>query len=128
MRPSLVRRAIRQAEFLELPVGELETDGTRSDLERDFLRLWRHHRLPAPEVNAPIGRLTVDFLWRRRRLVVETDSYFTHGGSVAFDDDRSRDLELRRLGYTVHRFSERQLEHEPELIADDVARALRCCD
>ncbi|HEX6455723.1 MAG TPA: type IV toxin-antitoxin system AbiEi family antitoxin domain-containing protein [Solirubrobacterales bacterium] len=125
LRPSLVRRAIRQAEFLQLPMGAIETDGTRSDLERDFLRLWRRHRLRPPEVNVPIGRMTVDFLWREERLVVETDSYVTHGGSIAFDDDRMRDLELRRRGFRVHRFSERQLEVEPKEIAEDVARELR---
>lgn len=125
LRPALVRRAIRQAEFLRLPMGAIETDGTRSDLERDFLRLWRRHRLRAPEVNVSIGRMTVDFLWRKERLVVETDSYVTHGGSIAFEDDRTRDLELRRRGYRVHRFSERQLEIEPDAIAADVARALR---
>lgn len=124
MRPSLVRRAIRQAEFLRLPLGEIETDGTRSDLERDFLRLWRRHRIPLPEVNVPIGPMTVDFLWRDERLVVETDSYVTHGGKVAFEDDRQRDLELRRRGYRVHRFSESQLESEPAAIVEDVARAL----
>jgi very-short-patch-repair endonuclease len=124
LRPSLVRRAIRQAEFLRLPMGEIETDGTRSDLERDFLRLYRRHRLPPPEVNVPIGRMTVDFLWRDERLIVETDSYVTHGGSIAFEDDRARDLELRRRGYAVHRFSERQLELEPTAVAEDVARAL----
>lgn len=121
----LVRRAIRQAEFLELPMGGIETDGTRSDLERDFLRLWRRHRLPAPEVNVPIGRLTVDFLWREQRLVVEVDSYATHGGAIAFDDDRIRNLKLRRLGYRVHRYSERQLELEPVAIVVDVAEALK---
>ena len=125
MRASLVRRAIRQAEFLRLPMGEIETDGTRSDLERDFLRLWRRHRLPPSEVNVQIGRFTVDFLWRGERLVVETDSYATHGGTVAFDDDRTRDLELRLLGYEVHRFSDEQLEREPTAIATDVANALR---
>lgn len=124
LRPSLVRRAIRQAEFLRLPTGEIETDGTRSDLEREFLRLWRRHCLPPPEVNVPIGRMTVDFLWREERLVVETDSFVTHGGSIAFDDDRTRDLELRRRGYRVHRFSELQLEVEPEAVAQDVERAL----
>ena len=124
LRPSLVRRAIRQAEFLRLPMGEIETDGTRSDLERDFLRLFRRRRLPPPEVNVPIGPMTVDFLWRDERLIVETDSYVTHGGSIAFEDDRARDLELRRRGYAVHRFSERQLELEPMAIAEDVARAL----
>jgi len=125
LRPSLVRRAIRQAEFLRLPMGEIETDGTRSDLERDFLRLCRRHSLPAPEVNAPIGRVTVDFLWRKERLIVETDSYATHGGTIAFEDDRTRDLYLRRLGYTVHHISERQLDLEPRAVAEDVLRALR---
>ncbi|HET9592029.1 MAG TPA: type IV toxin-antitoxin system AbiEi family antitoxin domain-containing protein [Solirubrobacterales bacterium] len=125
LRPSLVRRAIRQAEFLQMPLGDIQTDRTRSDLERDFLRLCRRYRLPPPEVNVPIGRLTVDFLWRPAGLIVETDSYVTHGGTVAFEDDRQRDLELRRRGYRVHRFSGRQLELEPKAIAEDVAAALR---
>lgn len=125
LRSSLVRRAIRQAEFLQLPLGNIETDRTRSDLERDFLRLCRRYRLPLPEVNVPVGHMTVDFLWRSAMLVVETDSYVTHGGTIAFEDDRQRDLELRRFGYTVHRFSERQLELDPDAIAEDVARARR---
>lgn len=122
--PYLVRRAIRQAEFLRLPVG-IETDGTRSDLERYSLRLCRRYRLPLPEVNVLIDGMTVDFLWRDRMLVVETDSYATHGGTVAFEDDKARDLRLRRLGYAVHRFSERQLELEPAAVAADIAAALR---
>jgi very-short-patch-repair endonuclease len=122
--PYLVRRAIRQAEFLKLPVG-IETDRTRSDLERNFLRLCRRYGLPTPEVNIPIDGMTVDFLWRDARLVVETDSYATHGGTVAFEDDRERDLRLRRLGYSVHHFSERQLALEPAAVAADVAAALR---
>ncbi len=122
--PYLVRRAIRQAEYLKLPVG-IETDRTRSDLERDFLRLCRRYRLPPPEVNVVIDGMTVDFLWRDARLVVETDSYATHGGTIAFEDDRERDLRLRRLGYSVHHFSERQLEAEPAAVVEDVASALR---
>ncbi|MGN6586932.1 MAG: type IV toxin-antitoxin system AbiEi family antitoxin domain-containing protein [Solirubrobacterales bacterium] len=125
LRPSLVRRAIRQAEFLRLPIGEIKTDGTRSDLERDFLRLWRRHHVPTPVVNAPVGKVTVDFLWRQERLIVETDSYATHGGTIAFEDDKARDLYLRRLGYRVHRFSERQLELEPAAVVEDVVRGLR---
>jgi very-short-patch-repair endonuclease len=123
LRPSLVRRAIRQAEFLRLPMGAIETDGTRSDLERDFLRLWRRHQL-RPEVNVPVGEVTVDFLWRQERLIVETDSYATHGGTIAFEDDKARDMYLRRLGYRVHRFSERQLELEPAAVVEDVVGAL----
>ncbi len=123
--PRLVRRAVRQAEFLGLGLGEIKTDRTRSELERDFLRLWRGTRLRQPEVNVPLDGMTVDFLWRRERLVVETDSYATHGGTVAFENDRERDLRLRRLGYSVHHFSERQLELEPEAVLEDVASALR---
>lgn len=122
--PYLVRRAIRQAEFLKLPVG-IETDRTRSDLERDFLRLCRRYGLPMPEVNVLIDGMTVDFLWRDAHLVVETDSYATHGGTIAFEDDRERDLRLRRAGYSVHHFSERQLKLEPAGVAADVADALR---
>jgi len=73
----------------------------------------------------PIGGMTVDFLWREEQVIVETDSYATHGGTIAFEDDRERDLRLRRLGYSVHRFSERQLEMEPEAAVEDVASALR---
>ena len=123
--PRLVRRAVRQAEFLGLGIGEIKSDRTRSELERYFLRLWRRAGLRQPEVNVPIGGMTVDFLWRQERLVVETDSYATHGGTVAFEDDRERDLRLRLLGYAVHHFSERQLEAEPGAVVEDVAAALR---
>ena len=122
--PRLVRRAIRQAEFLGLGLGGIETDRTRSDLERYFLRLCRRYGLPLPEVNVEIGGMTVDFLWREAWLIAETDSFATHGGTIAFEDDRDRDLRLRRLGYSVHRFSERQLEIEPAVVAEDVVRAL----
>jgi very-short-patch-repair endonuclease len=123
--PYLVRRAIRQAEFLGLGLGEIKTDRTRSDLERYFLRLCRRYGLPTPEVNVLIGGMTVDFLWRSHRVIVETDSYASHGGTIAFEDDRERDLRLRRHGYSVHRFSERQLEVEPAAVAADVVAALR---
>lgn len=104
-----LRRAIRQAEFLGLPLEPGEGDRTRSDLERDFLRICRRHRLPEPEVNVRVDRYLVDFLWRERRLVVETDGYVPHRGKVAFQDDRERDLKLRSLGYAVIRLAERQI-------------------
>lgn len=112
--PWELRRAIRQAEVLGLATGaEAITAGTRSDLELTFLALCRRHDLPEPEVNVRIGSHRVDFLWRERRLVVETDGYRYHRGRAAFEDDRDRDLTLRALGYEVVRLSERQLEDEP---------------
>lgn len=104
--------------MLGLPVGsEASRDQTRSDLERDFLRLCKRHRLPMPEVNVRIGPRLVDFLWRERRLVVETDGYRYHRGRQAFEDDRARDLDLRSNGYDVLHFSYRQVSREPERVA-----------
>lgn len=119
-----LRRAIRQANVLGLPIGSEGRDRTRSELEREFLHLCRKHGLPIPEVNVPVDRHLVDFLWRERSLIVETDGYRYHRGRQAFEDDRSRDLDLRALGYDVLRFSYRQVSHEPERIAAAVRNAL----
>jgi very-short-patch-repair endonuclease len=121
----LVRRARRQAEIAgySLALGT-RTDRTRSDVEGAFLELCRAHGLPAPEVNVRVGRWMVDFLWRERRLAVETDSYRYHRGSVAFEDDHARDLELRARGFDVRRFTELQIGAEPERIAADLRAAL----
>ena len=100
------------------------SDGTRSDLESYFLKLCRH-KLPPPEVNVKLGEWEVDFLWRSQRLVVEIDSWNYHRGSVAFQDDHARDLDLRAAGFTVLRYTERQLEEEPGRVVADVARALK---
>jgi hypothetical protein len=91
----LARRARRQAEVMGLPLDDLYSDGTRSDLELEFLRFFARHGLPAPEVNVKIGSWTVDFVWRPHRLIVETDSHQYHRGSVAFEDDHLRDFQLR---------------------------------
>ena len=121
--PDELGRAIRQAEVLGLPIGErvVATDLTRSELERRFLRLCRRHRLPTPEVNARIGPFIVDFLWRDRALIVETDGYRFHRGRSAFEGDRARDVELKLRGYEVVRFTYRQVVDE----AAGVARTLR---
>jgi len=108
--PRLIRRAIRQAERRGYRLEQIETDRTRSDLEALFLALIRHHRLPPPEVNVKLGRWTVDFLWRSQSLVVETDHWAYHRGSVAFEEDHARDLDLRAEGLTVLRFTDRQLK------------------
>lgn len=123
--PHLVRRATRQAELAKYRLGpRIKGDRTRSELERDFLRLCRRNRIPAPEVNVKVGHWAVDFLWRAERIAVETDFYDYHRGRVAFQDDRARELGLRRHGYAVHRFSEVQIDDEPGEVATDLRDAL----
>ena len=124
LEPHLLRRAARQAELKGYRLEHLATDRTRSDLETLFLSICRRFGLPHPEVNVKLDRWTVDFLWRSQRLVVETDFWSYHRGSVAFQDDHARDLDLRSAGYTVLRYDDTQLEAEPVRIAEDVSRAL----
>jgi very-short-patch-repair endonuclease len=123
--PYLVRRATRQAQLAGHALGFAASRiRTRSDLEDDFLAFCSRHRLPLPEANVKVGRWEVDFLWRGERLVVETDFHGTHRGSVAFEDDHQRDLELRRLGYAVRRYTGAQIRNHPALVVADLGEVL----
>jgi very-short-patch-repair endonuclease len=94
---------------------------TRRELEERFLRLCRDHALEAPEVNSWIalegGGLEADFVWRGRRLCVETDGRAVHLTRHAFERDRRRDQRLLLAGWRVARFTWRQLEDEPATVA-----------
>jgi very-short-patch-repair endonuclease len=125
--PEQLGRARRQAEVLGYPLGyatAIEPDLTRSDLERRFLRLCQRHRLPSPEVNARVGDHVVDFLWRRARLIVETDGYRYHAGRAAFEHDRARDASLAAAGYEILRFSWRQLDRASDVVIATVRARL----
>jgi very-short-patch-repair endonuclease len=122
--PEVVRRALRQAAYLGLDIGNERAPRDRSDLERRMLWVCRRYHLPIPEVNVPIGPYTVDFLWRDRRLVVETDGWEGHRGRQAFEDDRARDAFLRLQGYEVLRFSWRQVFEDPKSVVAVLRRYL----
>jgi Protein of unknown function (DUF559)/Transcriptional regulator, AbiEi antitoxin len=124
--PGPYRRALRQAEYLGLPTGgPPEADGTRSGLESRFLAFCHRHDLPIPEVNVRLGPYTVDFLWRAERVIVETDSFRTHGGALAFEEDRRRDLWLKARGYEVVRVTDQALTADPEGTASALRAILR---
>jgi very-short-patch-repair endonuclease len=108
--------------------GLLERDGepafTRSEAEERLLALIRAANLSHPEVNARASRHTVDFIWRKQRLIVETDGYRFHSTRTAFERDRVRDAELTAAGFRVIRITWRQLEVEPLAIVARLAQAL----
>jgi very-short-patch-repair endonuclease len=123
--PDQFARALREAEYLKLPVGGLfETDRTRTDLEGRFLGLCRRHRLPRPEVNVRVDRFVVDFMWPKQHLIVEVDGWSSHRMRSAFESDRARDARLSILGYTVLRFNWRQIEEKPRRVASTVRTLL----
>jgi hypothetical protein len=77
--------------------------------------------LGPPEVDAAIAAgggppLECDFVWRARRLVVETDGRAAHLSRRAFENDRRRDQRLMLAGWHGARFTWRQLEDEPATV------------
>jgi very-short-patch-repair endonuclease len=126
MTPGKFAAALREAEFLRLPIGDVfAVDHTRSELESRLLALCRRRRLQPPEVNVPVDRWVVDFLWREARLIVEVDGWRSHRTRSAFEQDRARDSALKVLGYDVLRFTWRQIESDPVRVADTVRALLR---
>ena len=122
--PGLHRKATRQAEFLNLDLGELVTDHTRSEGERRFLGTCRRHRIPRPEVNVRIGPYTVDFYWPDAGLVVEIDGYDGHRGRQAFEDDHARELYLAGRGLRLRRFTNAQVYDQTRAVAHAVQAEL----
>jgi very-short-patch-repair endonuclease len=98
---------------------------TKSQLERAFLSLCSTHGIPKPEVNRKIGPYIADFIWREQRLVVETDGWGYHSSRAAFEADRARDVQLQRRGFTVLRFTYRQVASAPAAVVDSLWAHLR---
>ncbi len=123
--PGLHRKAIRQAEFLKLDLGGIVTDHTRSETERRALRICERHRIPPPQANVPIGPYTVDLFWPAFGLVVEIDSFGSHGGRQGFEDDRAMEMYLTGLALRLRRFSNTQVWNQPDAVAASIAAELR---
>jgi very-short-patch-repair endonuclease len=112
---SMYQRAVRRAldqRLISSSQLRSEEQLTRSELERLFLHLCRCHHLPRPEVNAHVGPYEVDFLWRDRGLIVETDGFRHHADRSSFERDRAQDAHLQSLGFRVLRFTHRQLSDD----------------
>jgi hypothetical protein len=90
---------------------------TRRELEKLMLDLCADHGVERPEVNVVVDDYEVDFLWRTRRLIVETDGLQWHSTPPALERDRRRDERLTVLGYRVIRFTYRRVVDEPAAVA-----------
>ena len=97
---------------------------TRSELERALLPALVKAGLDRPLVNTRVLGREVDFLWPEHDLIVETDGWRTHGHRRAFERDRARDATLQAHGYTVVRFTWRQVRHETLLVTVRIAQLL----
>jgi very-short-patch-repair endonuclease len=98
-----------------------ETKRTRSEMEREFLRLCERAELPVPEVNVPLrvdGRTQrPDFLWRSSGLILEADSRNFHDTDSAFQRDRKREQRFQLAGWEVSHCTWQQIFQEPAELA-----------
>lgn len=100
----------------------------RSRLEAKLLPLLTQYGIPVPECNGELRiggePYEVDFLWRSRRLVVETDGGAYHDNPAAESRDRDRDAALTGAGYRVQRFRWDDLDRKPTATMATLTRLL----
>jgi very-short-patch-repair endonuclease len=108
-------RALRRALRSHMP----QLAQTLSALEDRFLELCGSAALPLPEVNARVGRIRVDALWREQHVAVELDGAAAHAGWAAIKRDRHREMVLRSHGFVVARYTWEQVtDGRAEVVAD----------
>jgi very-short-patch-repair endonuclease len=61
-------------------------------------------------------------VWFEERIVVELDSRLAHSTSRVIENDHRRDMDLRAAGFTVLRYTWRQLKEEPQRVVADIRR------
>ena len=107
------------AEALELHAAG--SAGTKSAREDAFLALVGD---PEPLNNTIVLGEELDFLWPDLKLNAEVDGSH-HLRKRTKRDDQRRDAKLRAAGYTVIRFTAREVEERPQWVRASVAAARR---
>ncbi len=105
-----------------------EVPPTESVLEELFLDLCRTFGIPLPVCQWPLAAADrsgrVDFVWPDHGLALEVDGRRWHAIQAAFEQDRDRDLALRRAGFDPHRYTHRQIAERAAEVAGVVLDAL----
>ena len=107
-----------------LTVHRPELAHARSKLERLLIEICEAHALPLPKLNVYRHGWLVDAVWDEQRLVVELDGLDGHRTKAQLESDHQRDLELRARGYTVLRYTWRQLTEMAAAVALDIRQHL----
>jgi len=66
------------------------------------------------------GRYRVDFILRDARLIIELDGHAYHSSPEQLEKDAIRQRYLSRAGYTVIRFTGREVKRAPKACVDEV--------
>jgi very-short-patch-repair endonuclease len=111
-----------------LDTRALGEDIGQSELEEMFARLCRDYNLPIPAFQVWVVLAgqdrRIDFAFPDVKVAIEIDGYETHSGREVFEDDRARQNELVAAGWTVLRFTRRQLIIRSGWVAATIRRVL----
>ena len=102
----------------------IEGRQTRSKVEKEFARWLESRRLAVPLLNAPFGPFTLDGFWPKARLVVEIDTFETHGTRYSFEADRRRDAYTAARGLRTIRVTPGRWRDDGDRLERDIRRAL----
>lgn len=82
--------------------------------------------LPIPQVriHTVLGPVYPDFLWPEHRLIGEADGAVKYETRDAMLKEKEREQVLRDLGFTIVRWTGKEIRLRPALVVDRVARAL----
>jgi len=101
---------------------------TQSELEEAFFALCRSVDAPQPEVNVWIDLhdgeppIWADFVWRRQRVIVETDGKKVHGTQQARQRDPRRDQRAIVAGWRPIRTTWRQVKFRPHELRPTIVK------
>jgi hypothetical protein len=107
-------------------VAERSAASGRTELELRMSEIVRRFSLPAPVTEHTVlddhGQFVarVDFAYPELKYAIEVDGYEAHSGRRAFEHDRARQNDLVDDGWTIHRFTWREVEHHPGRVVDRI--------
>jgi hypothetical protein len=109
-------------------VAERSAPSGRTELELQMAEIVRRFSLPPPVIEHTVldehGQFVarVDFAYPELKYAIEVDGYEAHSGRRAFEHDRVRQNDLVDDGWTIHRFTWREVEDHPGRVVDRVRR------
>jgi very-short-patch-repair endonuclease len=97
---------------------------TETQAEELLYTLVHRAQLPLPRAQYDVLGYRADFAWPELRLIVEVDDLASHATRTGLSRDRRRDVTLANAGWTVLRFTNVQIELEPDAVLAQVAHAV----
>lgn len=104
---------------------EAMSSGARSEAERITVRLLRSSGLGGWKTNVPVCGYVLDIAFEAERVDVEIDGMAFHSDAKAFQHDRTRQNVLVANGWTVLRFTWRDVTTRPNWVLAQIRAALR---